>query len=97
MYRTPIERRICDILCKKTIQEKQILSAKNYKQTLIEKCQGLNCRRKATRGQRPKHTGFAWIFLTARTSRTEEQSYTYHWIGIHLEVAERIAANGDFL
>ena len=39
MYRTPIERRICEILCDKTIQEKQILSTKNYKQTLVEKWQ----------------------------------------------------------
>lgn len=98
MYRTPIERRICEILCDKTIQEKQILSANNYKQTLVEKCQGLNCRRKATRcQQRPNDEGFAWIFLTARTSRTEQQSVTEHWIGIPLEVAERISANGDFL
>jgi hypothetical protein len=98
MMYTPLERQIQKILCDKTIQERQMLSAKNFKQTLIEKSRGLNCRRKATRCQeRPKDAGFAWIWLTQRTSRTEEQSVTEHWVGIPIEIAERIAANGDFL
>jgi hypothetical protein len=93
--RTHVERKIHGMILEKTVEERQILTQQNIKETILEKLRVKGFRRKATRyPNTPKDPRFAWIHLIARSSRTEKDGLTTHWIGVPMETAEKIVVLG---